>query len=206
MAEVIDEVRLRDDVERGARGGPRFATQIIALSSGVEQRNALWDRTRGLWDIGYGIQDTATFQEVVAFFYARRGRLRGFRFKDWSDFQANAQIIGTGDGVQTEFQLSKTYTSGGISYTRPIQKPVAGTVSVSVNGIADATAAVDTTTGVVTPTSTPAMGESVVATFEFDVPVRFDTDEIAVELDVFNAGAVPNLPLTELRIPLATLS
>ena len=205
MAEVIDEVRLPDDIERGARGGPRFNTQIVPLSSGVEQRNALWSRSRGTWNIGYGIQDADGFEEVIDFFYARRGQLRGFRFKDWSDFSATAELIATADGITSQFQLTKTYTSGGVSYVRPIQKPVAGTVEVSVNGIVDASATVDTVTGVITPSSTPGALEPVTATFQFDVPVRFDTDEIDVELERFNAGAVPNFPIVELRIPL-TLS
>lgn len=196
------EVRLPDDVERGATGGPGFSTTITELGSGFEQRNADWAKARLGFDIGYGIQDKAGFQEVLRFFYARRGRLYGFRFKDWSDFEATDQTIGTGDGVITQFQLQKTYSDAGGSYVRPINKPVDGTVVIYVDDVvvdpADYT--VDYTTGVVTFDTPVANAAVVTADFEFDVPVRFDVDKADVDLVWSNAGSVPNIPIVELRL------
>lgn len=203
---AFDETRLLETVERGARGGPGFKTQVVELSSGFENRNQLWSRARGAWNIGYGIRDRTTFQTVTTFFYARRGRLRGFRFKDWADFQATGEAIGTGTGAQTEFQLQKTYSDGGQDYVREILKPVDGTVTVYVDGVEDIGAVVDTTTGVVTPTFTPTSGQAVTADFEFDVPVRFANDDIETEIQLFDAGAVPNISIIELRLQLATLN
>lgn len=97
---------------------------------------------------------------LIAFFEARRGQLHGFRWKDWSDYRScgsNAdpahddQVIGTGDGVTTEFQLCKTYQSGDASYAREIRKPVLGTVRVGVQGDVKAEGvdfSVDTVSGV----------------------------------------------------------
>lgn len=195
------EVRLPDDVERGAAGGPGFSTTITELASGFEQRNADWAKARMGFDIGYGIQDKQGFQEVIKFFYARRGRLYGFRFKDWSDYEATDELIGTGNGTDTQFQLQKTYSDAGGSYVRFINKPVTGTVTIYVDDVevdaADYT--VDYTTGVVTFDAAVGNGDVVTADFEFDVPVRFDVDKADVELLWSDAGSVPNIPIVELR-------
>jgi uncharacterized protein (TIGR02217 family) len=61
---------------------------------------------------------------------------------------------------------------------------------------------VDTTTGMVTFLAghIPASGAAVTAGFLFDVPVRFDTDYLEVDLSAFAAGAIPKIPLVEIRI------
>ena len=102
------------------------------------------------------------------------------------------------------FALAKTYGSVYSPYQRPIAKPVAGSVRVAVGGseVAEGTAfTVDTTTGVVTFLAghIPASGAAVTAGFLFDVPVRFDTDYLEVDLSAFAAGAIPKIPLVEIR-------
>ena len=61
--------------------------------------------------------------------------------------------------------------------------------------------AVDTTAGIVTflPGHIPASGAAVTAGFLFDVPVRFDTDYLEVDLSAFAAGAIPKIPLVEIK-------
>ena len=56
----------------------------------------------------------------------------------------------------------------------------------------------DPTTGLVTFAAAPPAGALVTAGFEFDVPVRFDTDELEIDLAAFEAGAVPSVPLIEI--------
>ena len=90
----FDEVRLPTNIEIGAQGGPQFNTTIIALSSGFEKRNINWADSKGTWDIGYSIRYKEDLDIVIQFFYARRGRANGFRFKDWSDFELPQQLIG----------------------------------------------------------------------------------------------------------------
>ena len=200
------EIRLPDNVERGARGGPAFNTTVIQLASGFEQRNGEWQFARHTFDIGYGIDDKEAYQAVQEFFLARRGRLFGFRFKDWSDYVATTQPIGTGDGVLTQFQLSKTYSDAGGTYNRPITKPVSGTVRVFEDGVETMDFTVDTTTGVVTMNTAPALNVAMTATFEFDVPVRFETDEQTVQLSWEDAGSISAIQLVELRVQLQTLT
>ena len=206
---AFHEVRFPDNISRGARGGPERRTQIVELASGAEERNASWANRRRRYDVAYGIRRADDLAAVVAFFEARNGRLHAFRFKDWSDYKSclpsaapapTDQIIGTGNGSTTAFQLVKTYASGAQSSARAIIKPVAGTVTVSLNGIAQGSGwSVNTTTGIITFTVAPTTGAVIRAGFEFDVPVRFDTDELPVTLDIERTGSIPSIPLIEVR-------
>lgn len=204
---AFHEVRLPDDVERGAQGGPRFKTTVIILDSGFERRNIDWSQARGAWDVGYGIDDKTAFSVVLTFFRAREGRAHGFRFKDWSDFELARQSIGVTDTSNTLFQIFKRYTSGTINYDRTLNKIVSGTVSVWVNNIAIIEGAgaseyqIDLNTGIITIGATLAAqsGTLVEAQCEFDVPVRFDNDQISVNMEIFNAGQIPNIQIIEIR-------
>ncbi len=198
----------------GATGGPERRTEIVTLGSGFEERNSPWADSRRRYNAGYGLRSLDDVHEVIAFFEARHGRLIGFRWKDRADWKscapggdmaASDQRIGTGDGEQKIFALTKTYTSGGGAYTRAIAKPVEGTVRVAVNGvekIVGADFSVDGTTGMVSfiNAATPLPGAEVTAGFEFDVPVRFDTDFLEINLAAFSAGSVSGIPIVEVRL------
>lgn len=208
---AFHEVRFPDDISRGARGGPERRTRIVELASGDEERNASWANSRRRYDVAYGIRRADDLAAVVAFFEARNGRLHGFRFKDWADFKsclpsqvpsATDQQIGTGDGTTTAFQLVKHYASGAQSWTRAIVKPVSGTVQVAVNGVLRTPGVhytLDETTGIVTFMTPPGNGLAVTAGFEFDVPVRFDTDRLDITMDVERLGSITSIPLIEIR-------
>jgi uncharacterized protein (TIGR02217 family) len=206
---AFHEVRFPDSISRGARGGPERRTQIVELASGAEERNASWANSRRRYDVAYGIRRADDLATVVAFFEARNGRLHGFRFKDWADFKSclpsqtpgpTNQPIGTGNGAATLFQLTKRYTSGAQSRSRAITKPVAGTVTIALNGTPHASGwSVSTTTGLVTFVTAPAAGVAITAGFEFDVPVRFDTDALDVTLDFERLGSITSIPLVEIR-------
>ena len=206
---AFHEVRFPDDISRGARGGPERRTQIVELASGDEERNASWADSRRRFDVAYGIRRADDLAAVVAFFEARNGRLHGFRFKDWGDHKSclpsgtpapTDQQIGTGDGVATTFQLVKRYSSGAQSWTRAITKPVAGTVTIALNGAPQPSGwSVSTSTGLVTFAAAPAADVAVTAGFAFDVPVRFDTDALDVTLDLERLGSITSIPLLEIR-------
>lgn len=206
---ALHEVRFPDAISRGARGGPERRTQIVELSSGAEEHNASWANSRRRYDVAYGIRRADDLATVVAFFEARNGRLNGFRFKDWSDFKSclpsqtpspTNQPIGTGNGSATQFQLNKRYTSGAQSWSRAITKRVAGTVTIALNGTPQASGwSVSTTTGLITFATAPAAGVAITAGFEFDVPVRFDTDALDVTMDLERLGSITSIPLLEIR-------
>ena len=206
---AFHEIRFPDNISRGARGGPERRTQVVELASGDEERNASWANSRRRYDVAYGIRRSDDLAAVVAFFEARNGRLFGFRYKDWADYKsslpsqaitATDQQIGTGTGSLTTFQLVKRYTSGAQSWTRTIAKPVAGAVRVALGMVEQMSGwTLDATTGVVTFTTAPGNGAIVRAGFEFDVPVRFDTDILDVTLDIERLGSITSIPLLEIR-------
>ena len=206
---AFHEVRFPDSISRGARGGPERRTQIVEMASGDEARNGSWADSRRRYDASYGVRKADDLAAVTAFFEARRGMLYGFRWKDWADYKsslpsvniaATDQPIGIGTGAGTVFQLVKLYSSGAQSWTRTITKPVAGTVALALNGVAQITGwTINTTTGVVTFATAPAPGVTITAGFEFDVPVRFDTDTLDVTLDFERLGSITSIPLIEVR-------
>ena len=206
---AFHEVRFPDNISRGARGGPERRTQIVELASGDEERNASWANSRRRYDVAYGIRRADDLAAVVAFFEARNGRLHGFRYKDWADYKsslpsqvitATDQQIGTGTGSLQAFQLAKRYTSGPQTWVRTIAKPVTGTVRVALGMVEQMSGwTLDTTTGVITFTTAPAGGVIVRAGFEFDVPVRFDSDSLDVTLDFERLGSITAIPLLEIR-------
>ena len=206
---AFHEVRFPDNISRGARGGPERRTQIVEMASGDEERNGSWADSRRRYDASYGIRKADDLAAVTAFFEARCGWIDGFRWKDWADYKsglpsagtlASDQPIGTSSGAATTFQLVKRYTSGAQSWTRIITKPVAGTVALSLNGVPQITGwTINTTTGVVSFAVPPALGVAITAGFEFDVPVRFDTDTLDVTLDFERLGSITSIPLIEVR-------
>ena len=195
------EVRFPDAIAYGATGGPEYLTDIVILQSGFEQRNQNWDSARARYDVSTGIKNRMQATEVISFFRARKGRAYGFRFKDWSDYRVTGQLIGTGNGTQTAFQLTKTYTSGGENETRPLKKPVSGTVKIYKDSVLQSSGVtVDYTTGVVTFTTAPAAGVLITADCEFDVPVRFDTDRLAIRIQSHELFVWDQIPLIEIRL------
>ncbi|MEW6257111.1 MAG: DUF2460 domain-containing protein [Pseudomonadota bacterium] len=210
---AFHEILFPLDVALGASGGPERLTEVVTSVSGREERNARRADSRRRFDAGYGVKTLAALSEVVAFFEERRGRLHGFRWRDRLDHSSGApgavpgafdQVIGTGDGVRSVFALCKTYGGVHAPYARAIRKPVAGSVKVSVGGaqkVEGTDFAVDAAQGIVTflPGRIPPSGAVVRAGFLFDVPVRFDTDFLEVNLSAFAAGDIPRIPIIEIR-------
>jgi uncharacterized protein (TIGR02217 family) len=207
---AFHEVLFPLDVSMRGAGGPERKTDVVMLGSGREERNARWAHSRRRYDAGYGIKTFDALSAAVAFFEERRGRLYGFRWRDRLDHASaasvtpNDQVIGTGDGGNAAFQLVKTYGGVYAPYQRPIVKPVANSVRIAVDGAeasVDEDFTLDTTTGIVTflEGHIPAADAIVTAGFLFDVPVRFDTDFLEVDLDAFAAGSIPKIPLVEIR-------
>lgn len=207
------EVRFPTSISLGAQGGPERRTDIVVLGSGHEERNARWADARRSYNAGYGLKSLNDLHAVVAFFEERRGRLHGFRWKDHADFRSSPpesaptmldQVLGIGDGSVTTFQLVKRYGGIHAPYDREIRKPVAGSLLVAVAGVAQVEGTsfdLDSTTGLVTfrPGYVPTGGATVSAGFEFDVPVRFDTDKLEINLQGFRHGAIPSIPVIEIR-------
>lgn len=198
---TFHEIQFPPKIAYGASGGPEFNTTITTTQAGFEQRNINWQKARGRWDVSTGIKNKTDMETVIAFFRARFGKAYGFRFKDWSDYQGVNQSLGTGNGTKTAFQLVKNYFSGSNNYSRDVKKPVSGTVKIYLNSILQSSGfTIDHTTGMVTFSSAPANGVLVNADFDFDVPVRFDTDQLAVRIDGPGQYLWDAIPIVEIRL------
>ncbi len=209
---AFHDIRFPANLSFGSVGGPERRTEIVTLTNGFEERNSPWAHSRRSYDAGVGMRSLDDVERLIAFFEARGGQLHAFRWKDWADYKSCSasqevgfedQVIGIGDGQQRVFGLVKTYRSGDFSYVRPILKPVAGTVIVGIQGhhqSEEAVFSVDATRGEVVFAVPPGIGAVVSAGFEFDVPVRFDTDRIQVSVQSFRAGDMPQVPVVEVRI------
>ena len=182
-------------VARGATGGPSFSTNVVTLASGAEERNILWANARGKWNISTGIRTREQMLDVIAFFHVVKGRAYSFRFKDWNDYSATGQTMV--EITPTVWQLVKRYSIGGFEHIRTITKPVVGSVAVLVGGIPTVPSGIDYLTGQVTFASAP--GSAPTASFEFDVPVRFDTDHLPVQANAFDQQVVSQIDLVETR-------
>ena len=198
-------MRLPARLAFGSTGGVERRTEITTLASGFERRSTPWALGRRRYLIGANLRSLDDMAELTAFFEARRGRLYGFRFKDFADFKSCApggtpapddQALGVGDGARTRFDLTKVY--GDVA--RAIAKPVAGSVRVAVGGVETTAFTVDVATGQVMLASAPGAGALVTAGFLFDTPVRFDTDRIETTLESFEAGRMAAVPLIEVRV------
>ncbi len=206
------EERFPASLSFGSIGGPERRTEIVGLSNGFEERNTPWANSRRRFDAGVGVRSLDDLETLVAFFEARQGQLIGFRWKDWTDYKSSVpsanitatdQVIGTGDGETRVFQLSKSYRSGEFTYQRPITKPVPGTVLIAISGDlreGEAEYSCDDATGLITFVNPPAEDAEITAGFEFDIPVRFDTDRIETSVARFSAGEMPSVPVVEVRV------
>jgi len=209
---AFHDVRFPASLSFGAIGGPERRTEIVTMASGYEERNTPWSHALRRYDAGMGLRSLDDLSAVTAFFEARAGQMHGFRWKDWSDHKSclpsaapafGDQVIGTGDGQTRAFALTKAYQSGLQIYLRPIAKPVAGTVRAGIGGnevFIGINYTVDHAAGTILFDEAPPVGAEITAGFEFDVPVRFDTDRIAVSVASFQAGQVPAIPVLEVRI------
>ncbi|MDI1281270.1 MAG: hypothetical protein ACI9YM_002030 [Brevundimonas sp.] len=204
---AFHEVSLPARLAFGSTGGVERRTEVVTLGSGYERRSTPWAQGRRRYLIGANLRSLDDMAALTAFFEARRGRLYGFRFRDFADFKSCApgaevtatdQTLGTGDGVAAVFSLGKAYGD----QVRDITKPVAGSVRVAVAGVAldGAAFTVEATTGRVTLAVPPEPGAVVTAGFVFDTPVRFDADRIEVTLETFGAGRMAAVPLIEIRV------
>lgn len=221
------EVQLPPGISYGSRVGPGWENSIIELDSGADETVQRRSSPRQRYDIGYAIKRYTDLALIRDFYYARTGSANGFRFKDWSDYCTTVDgtrtsttvghqdvVIGTGTGSLTTFQLIKKYTNGAQTFNRTIRKPCVpytdtshtyGGVRVALNTTEQTSGfSVDYATGIVTFSSAPSNGVQVKAGFEFDVPVRFESEAdrwLSITPSAFDSGNIESIQLVEVLSP-----
>lgn len=207
----FDDVLYPLALGRDAGVSPEFSTNVAVTASGHERRNSLWSDARLRFDVGPGVRSDLELAILIAFFRARRGAARGFRLSDPFDFSSNAMIgtptmldqkLGTGNGLAASFQLVKNYgvggDGGGDPQIRPITRPRADTLTISIDGAATSGWTLEQG-GWVIFDDAPPEGSVIRAGFLFDVPVRFAEDRLDITGAAFAAGEAPSVPLIEIR-------
>jgi uncharacterized protein (TIGR02217 family) len=197
----FDEIQFPTNISYGAVGGVTFSTTVLTTGDGFEQRLGLWSNGRGKWNVSHVQKSASDMQTLAAFFRARRGKYRGFRFKDWTDYTVTGHdnvLIKLGEH---NLQLVKLYTSGSRTSTRIITKPVSGQVTLysGSSAINPTTWAVDTATGII---SIDTAISSTVYNWQgqFDVPIRFDTDQMQAKSVFLTNLEWNNIPLIEIAV------
>ena len=200
--QAFHEVQFPPDISYGVTGGPEYSTDVVMTGSGYEQRNINWSQAKCKYQAAHGVKNENQMRRLLAFFRSRRGKAYGFRFKDWLDFTGSREMIGVGDGKTITFQLIKTYIDdGGYTEVRKIRKPVTGTARIYVGGVERIDGwSVNYTTGMVTFTIAPATDIIITADYEFDVPVRFDTDHCPLSIKEWDIYSWDNIPMVEIRV------
>lgn len=202
---IIDAVRLPTTVEKGVRGGPMFNTSVLRTDGGVTSTNQNWVYPLYSGQAGYGIRTKEDMFDVLDFFYARRGRYRGFLFRDWSDYELVNEVIGTGDGVEDDFQIVRTYTDTISSFLRPISRPIefnttgGPDLNVYVGGVLQGLSAWSLQPGGIIHFTVPPASGSITINGEFDIPVQFGSDHLPLEMELWNVGTIPQIPIIEVR-------
>lgn len=206
----------------GTDGGPGFDTSILTMDSGQENATQRRSTAQHSFNAAALVRTASDIATLKAFYLRVGGVSGGFRYKDWTDYTSTDegrtwgddsppavahtdQVLGTGDGTETEFQLVKVYGDTAPQYTRTIRKPVSGTVKVGLDSVNQGSGwTVNTSTGVVTFSAAPGAGVQVSAGFEFDVPVRFGVEldrVLAATVSSFGSSGVRQVPLVELLEP-----
>jgi uncharacterized protein (TIGR02217 family) len=196
----IETPRFPDEVSYGFSGGPTYVTEVLILASGFEQRNALWSQGRCKYDAAHGLKTQAQLDELIAFFRSVKGRTHGFRVKDWNDYTAvqSAGILTlVSSGV---YSMQKRYVTGALSEDRRITKPVS-LVAVYDNTVLMTAGAYTVTysLGIVGVTS-GGTGGPYTWSGTFDVPCRFETDEMRASIDLLNHYTWGQIPIWETRV------
>lgn len=204
------EQRFPDDISYGSTGGPEFNTDVLTTSSGHEKRNINWANARGCYNVVHGVKSKEQMQNLLSFFRNCYGKAIGFRFKDWSDYQVDKQQLAIADGIATTFQLIKAYHMGEHTVERKITKPVLGSVRIffvdnhHLRGKVEPSYSlqaveVDHGSGIIKFPTPPKEGQVVYASFEFDIPARFDTDLLNASLDDYGVHSWSNISIIELK-------
>jgi uncharacterized protein (TIGR02217 family) len=210
----IETPRFPDNISYGSVGGPKYSTTLVIVDSGWEYANINWENARHEFNVAMGVRSMSELSELIRFFHLCRGRAHSFRYKNWLDYKSCPvediytpydQYLGIGDNTTINFQLTKRYELYGLSELineKEINKPVSNTIVVAINNIPktiNTDFVVDYTTGIVSFQTPPTAGHIITWGGEFDIPCRFDIDELQITLDFYEHGST-NIPVVEVRI------
>ena len=178
-----------------------FNTEINKTKNFTEQRITLNNDCYNTYTLNYNNLTHYNLEEIVSFFNIVKGRYSTFRFKDWSDYKVINQLIDSYNGLNN-FQLKKTYSinlldNTQVFYTKNITKPVKDKVKIYINSIETTNFTMDYNTGIFNINNTLSENDIISADFEFDINVRFFSDELRIVNKTKNISEIKDLKLIE---------
>jgi hypothetical protein len=125
------EIQLPANYNWEPKLGPGYKTKLGELESGHEEREEDWPHQRGEFDVAYTLQTDVQLRKLLTFYYCRYSMGYGFRFKDWSDYQAINAPLGGGPTWESTFGLA--VNTGIASIQRRFRKATVTTTAASSN-------------------------------------------------------------------------
>lgn len=216
MIQFIESPRFPDNIAYGASFENLFNTDSTSNQAGFVQVNINWDTPLFQAEVSHGVKTHDDIIKLKRFFWNTKGKAKGFRFKDWSDYKVDKSLSAVNEGEVLTSRVLKLYqvipVENDVPSYRRIVKPVnasnypSGTVKpfalyqndVLVNS---SNYIIDYTTGIVTLNNSFVFNEEDLFTFEceFDIPVRFTTDSFKANIESFNSYSWGNITVSEMR-------
>lgn len=197
------ERRFPVDISYGSSGGPEYYTEVLSTTNGNEIRSSKIYNPRMKFNITNGLKNKHQMEKIMHFFRCCKGRKMAFRYKDWCDFYGKNEQVKIID--RNTLQLIKTYNLDyDVVEERIITKPVENTVIIRINDkpIEDTQMKINYNTGriILLNHLIDQKDIKITADFEFDVPVRFDTDYLPVIMENYTFYSLPNIELVEVKV------
>lgn len=216
---ALYQYRLSAKICKGSKGGPGFSVDIVEVASGLKYRNlnrgSFFQAGRRGYDISYGIKSISDYNLIKDVFIVMQGPVHEFRFKDFTDFEADDQPAGVyddstnsvlpADGSTTQFPMYKSYSIGSgdddTRYRRIVCPALDGTYVVKVDGVevSSSTYSVSHLYGWIEFDSAPSDGSVITWSGTFDVPVMFVTDKLEPVLENGKIVQIPSILLMETK-------
>ena len=157
---------------------PQWSTKIHETASGKETAAAYWSYPKWFFSLSYEFLDESDLvrdlQALGGFFLARKGRFDSFLYRDPSDYKVEGQILGTGDGARTTFQLIRSFGD----FDEPIKNIDSESLILYLGGVGASSGFTVSATGLITFAVAPADGVELSADFAFYFRCRFLQDEL----------------------------
>src|SRR5690606_26333794 len=206
-------VTFPEGIAIGSTMGPSYRTLVVTGGNGAEYRSARQDRPLQRYDVIRAVEEPETIQELLTFFHARKGMAYSFKLWDPYDHSTDSDhltapvaadtltTLGTGNASETQFQLWKVFADGSGNSSKPITKPLSGSVVVKLDAAEQTEGSdytVDYTTGIVTFATAPGVGVAVTGGCQYYHHVRFETDWLRIEGDN-HLASIRSIPMIEVR-------
>ncbi|MEN9782525.1 MAG: hypothetical protein RL208_678 [Pseudomonadota bacterium] len=193
------DIKFPDSIASSSSGGPEFSTSIATMQNKNENRNANWQQPRFRYQLSSAIKSKMDYETVKSFFLVCKGREFSFRFKDFADYKIEKQFLTKVESGVKEVQIFKTYAMGNLSYKRKITKIVPNSVLLFAdsNVVDSSLFTVDNNTGIITLKDGITINSNLYISCEFDVQVRFDTDNLLASFQNAYSISLPEITLIE---------